>query len=733
MSETPPSNMSPSEQVTASQGIPILPEPNAVSQFPVIQIDGYRILNEISRGGQAVVYCAQFLKTGRRVAVKVMREGPLATEGSLARFNREVQILASLNHPNIVTILDRGRSVDGSEYFAMDFIEGHALDDGTWKLPKYMERMPASTPLQLFLKICDAINAAHLRGIVHRDLKPSNIRLDARGEPHVLDFGLARGSMSEELPNSNEPVTITGQFLGSLPWASPEQAEGIGQKIDMRSDVYSLGVILYQLVTGGTFPYQVVGSMRDVLNNIMTAQPPAPSQIMSERESRDVARRMKRVASNTKLVNSALDSIILKALAKRRDDRYQSAGDLARDIEAYLAGRPLQASDATPAAKNRSKMMLAIAAAITVGITVWATRFVADKSVTDKSLPGAPPASDSALITRPAQPVNVTSGSMPAMVASSPLRQEYQDLETIMNRFLPITNYIHANSPARLPVWRAAAEKSDPVGQFLVSRCYDFGAGVERNTDAADRYLRLAVDQKLPMAICMMGIHNRASLPPIQNYPEAIQWYTQAVEAGNARAMIDLGIMYSRGQGTPMDIPTALRLLQQAADLGAPAAYAMIGDIYRTPGNGVTDFSRAVTMYKQAIGVGSPSGSLSLGQMYASGNGVPKDYAEAMRLLKRADAEGARGAAEGVGDLYSAGSGVDQDYQEAARWYQKAANANSVTAMRKLAVLYEHGNGLPKDQNQATTLYTKAAAGGDAEAKNWVAANAAPTLAVPAK
>ena len=195
-----------------------------------------------------------------------------------ARFEREVDILAQLNHPNIVSIIDSGVAGEGGSFFyVMDYVAGDSLDT-------YMSREDRTldVTLRLFARICDAVNAAHLKGIIHRDLKPSNIRVDQTGEPHILDFGLAKvaaqGEVSGEDPSGKvQMMTMTGQFVGSLPWASPEQAEGRPEKIDVRTDVYSLGVILYQMLTGGKFPYEVIGTMRDVLDNILRAAPSACS------------------------------------------------------------------------------------------------------------------------------------------------------------------------------------------------------------------------------------------------------------------------------------------------------------------------------------------------------------------------------------------------------------------------------------------------------------------------
>ncbi|MFQ5492107.1 MAG: serine/threonine-protein kinase, partial [Phycisphaerae bacterium] len=207
-------------------------------------IPGYKILREIHRGGQGVVYQAVQQTTKRTVAVKVMREGPFGGDSERLRFEREQHILAQLDHPRIVGIRDSGAAAE-HHYFVMDYISGQPLDRYVNTTTDSVDRV-----LVLFAKICEAVNAAHLQGVIHRDLKPSNIRVDANGEPHVLDFGLAKVASAEVSDDSGAQVmSITGQFIGSLPWASPEQARGLTRDIDVRTDTYSLGVILYQLLT----------------------------------------------------------------------------------------------------------------------------------------------------------------------------------------------------------------------------------------------------------------------------------------------------------------------------------------------------------------------------------------------------------------------------------------------------------------------------------------------------
>lgn len=288
---------------------------NGQMAIPHDSLPGYEILSEIHRGGQGVVYQAYQKSTRRKVAVKVMREGAFAGRRDRARFEREVQILGSLRHPHIVSIHDSGVA-GGSHFFVMDYVPGQPLDLWISSGPRSVQQI-----LNLFVKICDAVNAAHLRGIVHRDLKPSNVRIGSDGEPHILDFGLAK--LADAVDPDGPTMTTTGQFVGSLPWASPEQAQGEIEQVDTRTDVYALGVVLYQLLTG-RFPYEVVGSMRDVLNRIVGEEPARPSTIRSE-------------------VDNEVETIVLKCLAKEPARRYQTAGELGRDIERYLRGEPITA------------------------------------------------------------------------------------------------------------------------------------------------------------------------------------------------------------------------------------------------------------------------------------------------------------------------------------------------------------------------------------------------------
>ena len=297
-----------------------------------VEIKRYRILRELDMGGQSVIYQAIQEATGQKVAIKVPREGRYITKAERRRFEREIELVAQLKHPNIISIFDSGFTEDGRKYYAMDYVRGQ-------RLHQYVrdKKLSLEQTLRLFATVCDAVQFAHQRGVIHRDLKPSNILVDADGNPKILDFGLAR-SMSA---SAHTAVSMTQELLGTLPYMSPEQTRGDPDEIDTRTDVYALGVILYELLTG-KYPYPVTGNVMDVLRTITEAEPSPPSRQWTPDEGIR-GRSHRRLRRGECPIDNEVHTIVLKALSKERERRYQSARELADDVRRYLANEPIEA------------------------------------------------------------------------------------------------------------------------------------------------------------------------------------------------------------------------------------------------------------------------------------------------------------------------------------------------------------------------------------------------------
>ena len=288
------------------------------------ELPNYEILERVEYGGQGIVYKAAQRTTKRIVAIKVLLDGPLASERQRRRFAQEVELCSRLNHPNIVTVYESG-VVRGRNYCAMEFVEGLPIDDYV-----LLHMPPVREIVQYFITICRAVSHAHQRGIIHRDLSPANILIDVDGVPHILDFGLAKDMWRNE-GDQHSRVSVAGQVIGTLPYLSPEQVSGRDELVDVRSDIYSLGVVLYRLLTG-SLPYEE-GGRTSLQLQILDADP-LPLQRTAQRADPD---------GRWRELSRDLEMIICKAMAKDKEQRYQSAAALAEDLERYLKGEAVSA------------------------------------------------------------------------------------------------------------------------------------------------------------------------------------------------------------------------------------------------------------------------------------------------------------------------------------------------------------------------------------------------------
>ena len=316
-----------------------------ITERPGTEIGPYKLLQQIGDGGFGVVYMAEQLRPmNRKVALKVIKPG-MDTKEVIARFEAERQALAMMDHPNIARILDGGVTERGRPYFVMELVHGLPITDFCDENKLSLKRR-----IEIFSDVCKAIQHAHEHGVIHRDIKPSNVMItiqDGQPVPKVIDFGVAKAI--EQRLTTKTMFTAFGQMIGTPQYMSPEQAEMSSIDVDTRSDVYSLGVLLYELLTGTT-PLQHE-QIRDTAyaelrRLVCEVEPPKPSTRISRLGKIATSIASERGTQLEKLgpwLSGDLDSIAMKALDKDRLRRYESAGKLAEDLARHLSHQPVAA------------------------------------------------------------------------------------------------------------------------------------------------------------------------------------------------------------------------------------------------------------------------------------------------------------------------------------------------------------------------------------------------------
>lgn len=319
------------ETKTNPQGLPEFGAVERALREQIVQsvraapsIPGYRLVRVLGKGGQGLVFEAEQLEPARRVAIKVFRDDGSDAEECAARFERETDTLANLEHECIVKVYSVGKTDDGRSYFVMPLLDGQAITE-------YARTLSVRGVAELFAKVCEAMGVVHRQAkLIHRDLKPSNILVEKSGKPVLLDFGLARpmGVLAET-------ITQSGNVMGTAAYMSPEQTGSSSRELDERTDVYSLGVVLFELIAGQR-PYEVDGNdWAKSIATIRETEPAAPSRMRS-RDGRTGS-------SERSMLSRDLDTIALKALRKKPSERYANAAEMAEDLGRALRGEGILA------------------------------------------------------------------------------------------------------------------------------------------------------------------------------------------------------------------------------------------------------------------------------------------------------------------------------------------------------------------------------------------------------
>ncbi len=345
-----------------------------IHEHPGTVIAPYKLLQQIGEGGMGVVWMAeQTQPVQRKVALKVIKPG-MDSRQVIARFEAERQALALMDHVNIARVFDGGTTESGRPYFVMELVHGVPIT-------KYCDdnQLTPRQRLELFVPVCQAIQHAHQKGIIHRDVKPSNVMItlyDGKPVPKVIDFGVAKAT--EQKLTERTLFTQYGTMVGTLEYMSPEQAEMSALGVDTRSDIYSLGVLLYELLTGSTplnHKRLKEAAFGEILRMIKEEEPPRPSTRLSDSGETLVsisAQRHMEPAKLTKLMRGELDWIVMKCLEKDRDRRYESASALADDVQRYLHDEPVQACPPSTLYRFRKFARRNKAALLTASVVVLA-------------------------------------------------------------------------------------------------------------------------------------------------------------------------------------------------------------------------------------------------------------------------------------------------------------------------------------------------------------------------
>jgi TPR repeat protein len=627
------------------------------------QIGPYPIQGILGEGAMGRVYSAGHPELGE-IAIKMLTAGKRATDKQRHRFRREVGVLKKLVHPNLVRLVDTGEH-DGIPWLAMECVRGGTLED---RLTKTL--LSFDETLDMGIKLCGALEAAHQKGVMHRDLKPENVMLTEAEEPILTDFGLAKDLEAVETVK----LSKTGGLTGTPGYWAPELAAGEREHVGPWTDVYGLGAILYRGLTGR--PPVLGNTLLECVLATLNQAPEPPSVLRPN-------------------VPAELEHVVLRCLEKDRGARYPSANALRKALEAC---KPRSGTRLSRALVGTAAVAL-VAAALWSGGAFGGSGTEARRSSLFKQGTTAYRNKD----------YPAAAGFFRDAAAVGEIRA-MKNLGIMHSKGLGVPQ-----SQSEALLWfKQAAEAGSPEAMNSLGVRYQKGRGTKRDYAQAAAWFRRAAEAGNVSAMNNVGLLVMRGHGVSQNHAEARAWFEKAAADGNANAMNGLGILYAQGLGVAVDEPTAVDWYRKGADAGDRNAMNSMG-VMLERGRGVKkDLAKALAWYRKAADAGDPSGQFNLGTLYLKGTPtIAADSRVAVQWFHRAAEAGNSDAMLSLGNLSLRGEGVPKSAPKAQAFFERAAAAGNGAAMLNLGISCEERREFP----QAAKWYRRALKAGLPEAQ----------------
>ena len=740
----------------------------------------YQVLAKLGHGGMGVVYKVRHIHLGDIWALKLVSTRMADEPGFLQRFRTEALLMRRLDHPNVVRVYDFDETEDGRPFIVMECVEGQSLD----RLVAPSRPLDTRRALRITMQACGALAAAHRLGIIHRDIKPANLLVgrapDGSDLVKVVDFGVAKVKESGE--QVAEVLTRTGFVIGTPDYMSPEQAQGVrGDNLDGRTDLYSLGVVLFHVLTG-RLPFVADTPMKLLLAHIQATPPdprtlradlsPATAAAVLKALQKDRARRFADAAEMRSVLAAALEGEESALAPTGRQAASGGCPTARQPVREALPTRPPAAwppSPPTPVPPPQTLPPAPPSAPVATAVPALPPAPVVVRSVRARSAWASVAASTLVILglvalgvvlwtmNRPKPPISSQPAAQNPAVAPQPTAENPVIAPPTAAKDTTLTGLLPAPVPPARPAPTAdsrgggtgdvavppdqAPVKSMPpssttagnaasappvtvspgtsaVPMFLdMARKYEQGNGVTQDVAEAVKWYRKAADRGDATGQVNVGLAYLNGRGVPQDDAEAARWFRKAADQGNARGQNAYGVLLQTGRGVPRNDAEALGWIRASAAQGEARAQHNLGLAYQRGAGVPQDEVEAAKWHRKAAEQNYPSAEFNLGLMLEFGRGVAKNESEAAIWYRKAADQGNAKAQVNLGLLYQRGAGVQKDDAEAVRWYRKAAEQNDPWGEFDLGWMLESGRGVAKSEVEAARWYRKAADQGNAKAQ----------------